>query len=325
MTDSTIENKPGDGGFDIGSSADELFREIAEEPSRPTSTETKTASPRTTRASKTRPPRRSSDSSKTKSIAPEPTSCSPTRVRGHHRERGRTRTRAGGRRRVARRREALTNLLLTERTKGEEFLWIDAGDSAGVNDSDDSPSDAPSTDDRSAESTAEGDVAEDAAGATESTDSNDEPATETQRSVLETNARPDEGDRAISSDDASTDSSESSPFAADESEDEPDEPDLGEIEPAEPEFSDIEPEGIGFADSDPRTTRSTRSEVNADPTETDESDGDSTSEPSTESDSPEGANDVPTGFSVDSARSSRASFRPHRSWTTGPTLLESLS
>ncbi|RQG91478.1 hypothetical protein EA462_05815 [Natrarchaeobius halalkaliphilus] len=32
MTDSTIDDKPGDGGFDVGSSADELFGEIEEEP-----------------------------------------------------------------------------------------------------------------------------------------------------------------------------------------------------------------------------------------------------------------------------------------------------
>ncbi|MWV40082.1 hypothetical protein [Natrialba sp. INN-245] len=299
MTDSTIENKPGDGGFDIGSSADELFGEIAEEPLETDvdrdddgeseddqGVEDQTAATvfgqLKDEVDRSGTDELLADESPEDIIAsadePEPEPEVDDDLLADE--------------------EALTNLLLTERTKGEEFLWIDAGDSAGVNDSDDSPSDAPpSTDDRSAESTAEGDVAEDAAGAIESTDSNDEPATETQRSVLETNARPDEGNRSISSDGASTDSSESSPFAADESEDEPDEPEVGEIEPAEPEFSDIEPEGIGFADSDSEeTTRSTRSEADADPTETDESDGDSTSEPSTESDWPEDADDVPTGF-----------------------------
>ncbi|RQG97756.1 hypothetical protein [Natrarchaeobius chitinivorans] len=131
MTDSTIENKPGDGGFDVGSSADELFGEIADEPLETDGDRTSEVEPDEddgagvedqtaatvfgqlkdeVEAESSETDDLLADESPEDIIAsaddpdPEPAVDEDLLVDE----------------------EELTDLLLTERTKGEEFLWVDA-------------------------------------------------------------------------------------------------------------------------------------------------------------------------------------------------------
>ncbi|MEY7848430.1 hypothetical protein AB7C87_04415 [Natrarchaeobius sp. A-rgal3] len=293
MTDSTIENKPGDGGFDVGSSADELFGEIAEDP-------LETDVDRTDEVE--------SDDDDDEGVEDQTAATVFGQLKDEvgHSETDELLVGESPEDIIASAdepepepsvdddllvdEEELTNLLLTERTKGEEFLWVDAGEDDDATEADGSQPEANASADAKSEGTTE-----DPSNAAESTDADDGAATETPRSVLETNAKPDEGDRSIDSGGETAESNRSSTSTVASGAD-ADGPEAGEIEPVDPEFSDIEPEGIGFADSDSEDgTKSIDSRADAEPAETDETD-DAANESESETEPSDDADDAPTGF-----------------------------
>ncbi|WP_207891190.1 hypothetical protein [Natrarchaeobius oligotrophus] len=215
MTDSTIDEKPGDGGFDVGSSADELFGEITEEPlEADVDREDPTESDDTAETGDDGIEDRTAasvfgqlkdevgdsgtdelleDETPDEIIAsadepdPEPEDPIDDDLLADDDE--------------------LADLLLTGRTKGEEFLWIDADDSSTPTDSAD-PDDADVESDSSARLERADDVAAESADAPSALESD-----ETRETESETDETP-----ALETDDADESSTLEVPSGAESDE-----------------------------------------------------------------------------------------------------------